>query len=240
MANSNLINTIRWNSFCYYRSGYPIKDTFFRDNSPLGTFLNIEVPESGQFFIPNIEISKTLSLLSLGESHIAYPLYYKNQISKRTASAIIKALWECSRVSRLIKCKTAKEIYYGGPGMIFNSQLKPLLMCGYIMNKNSEGISLVKPICYVDCTVFSNKDLLSKAIIKDIIPCISTQNMYISSAFSELINNIPQDWFDGPNYLNKVEVIIKDLSNMVFKPRTPELEKNELNSSLWECVQNNI
>ena len=83
-------------------------------------------------------------------------------------------------------------------------------------------------------SVFENNDLLSKAIIKKIIPFISSRGIFIP----EVILHSPNVYYGSSNFCN-IPVTIKPLGEYF---RTPLFlnNKEDVSDSIWEFLSTNI
>lgn len=152
---------------------------------------------------------------------VVIPLYVNsyNQ-NRRTADSIINEFF--SRVSfsrRLQKVTTNKgEVYYGGRGIIFDGNFKPLILCSMLCRKeecrSNEYMGYYKPIIRVSPEVFLNEtSLINKTILKKIIPYYLTHSIpYINTA-ARFRNSLPRD--------AKPQILIEDFSKFIETPTLP-------------------
>lgn len=216
----------------------------YEDNNIYSRFFEIIVPCEGTCFIPVLGMRATLNLIryrfeqeSPQPIKISYPLYVGAIDTKRTADSIIQSINKCPAKARLRNIKTSKGLdYYGGQGLIFDENWAPLMICGSIIDidKEDRRISIKHPICYVSPSVFENNDLLSKAIIKKIIPFISSKSILIPEA----IRNSPNVYYRSSDFCD-IPVTIKPLGEYF---RTPLFlnNKEDVSSSIWEFLSTNI
>ena len=91
------------------------------------------------------------------------------------------------------------EIYYGGPGIVFDSYFNILMLLVFKVNK--EGI-ILDTYCFVNPSVFVNeKRTLEKAIIKKIVPNISISKYLICSNYRKItfiFRNVTDDFIYIP------------------------------------------
>ena len=216
----------------------------YEDNSIYSRFFEITVPCEGTCFIPVLGMLATLHLISYRFEQespqpikISYPLYVGATDTKRTADSIIQSINRCPVRARLCNIKTSKGLdYYGGQGLIFDENWAPLMICGFIIDIDIDGrtISIKHPICYVSPSVFENNDLLSKAIIKKIIPFISSRSILIP----EVIIHSPNVYYRSSDFCD-IPVTIKPLGEYF---RTPLFlnNKEDVSDSIWEFLSTNI
>lgn len=214
----------------------------YEDNSIYSRFFEIIVPCEGTCFIPVLGMWDTLHLISCRFEQespqpikISYPLYVGAIDTKRTADSIIQSINRCPAKARLYNIKTSKGLdYYGGQGLIFDENWAPLMICGFIIDIDKEGrrISIKHPICYVSPFVFENNDLLSKAIIKKIIPFISSKGILIPEV---IINNVH---YRSNDFCN-IPVTIKPLGEYFHTPLFLN-NKEDVSDSIWEFLSTNI
>lgn len=217
----------------------------YTDNNVLSKFLEVIIPYEGECFIPVLKLSSTIwaiqnwfvSVSPMQPMKLSYPLFVGGTDTKRTADAIIQSINRCSSDLRLSNVKTAKGLdYYGGNGLIFDEHWNPLMLCGFIieLDRSQRNILVKNPICYVAPEVFTNNDLLSKAIIKKIIPFLSIYGVNTPHVFgfeSNIILNSLR--------FNHVPVTIRDIDSYFKSPHVP-VDIENLDSSIWEFLSNNI
>ncbi len=224
----------------------------YQNNTVFSKFFEVIIPYNGECFIPVLGLSNTLSCIQDWFASVApaqftkfsYPLYIGGEETRKTADSIIQSINRCSRGRRLTHIKTCKGLdYYGGQGLIFDELWNPFMVCGFIINVDgiNKTISAVRPVCYVSPTVFVNGDILSKAIIKKVIPYISLHG--ISAPYR---GRIP---FNNTNEFRNVPVTIAPIKGFIVSPTKPGTIKSldrepdtieNLDNSIWEFLRNNI
>lgn len=224
----------------------------YQNNTVFSKFFEVTVPYNGECFIPILGLSNTLSCIQDWFASVApaqftkfsYPLYVGGEETRKTADSIIQSINRCSRGRRLAHIKTCKGLdYYGGQGLIFDELWNPFMVCGFIINVDgiNRTMSVVRPVCYVSPTVFVNGDILSKAIIKKVIPYISLHG--ISAPYR---GRIP---FDNTNEFRNVSVTIAPIKGFIVSPTKPGTIKSldrepdtieNLDNSIWEFLRKNI
>lgn len=216
----------------------------YQNHTIFQKFLNIVLPYKGECFIPVLGLSKTIEYIQEWFSldypaqpvKLSYPLYVGGFDRKSTVDSIIKSITRCPNNLRLSNIKTSKGInYYGGQGLIFNEHWTPLMLCGFIINidRDNGRINIVKPVCYVSPIVFDSTDLLSKAIIKKIIPYISMNGVSTSRYFMRDFISLNQDTF------NKVSITIEFIDNYFTSPTKP-IDIENLDDSIWKFLEEDV
>ena len=223
----------------------------YQNNTVFSKFFEVTVPYNGECFIPILGLSKTLShiqnwldsMTPAQFTKFSYPLYVGGEETRKTADSIIQSINRCSRGRRLAHIKTCKGLdYYGGQGLIFDELWNPFMVCGFIINVDgiNRTMSVVRPVCYVSPTVFVNGDILSKAIIKKVIPYISLHGISAPYGVSVLSNT---------NELRNVSVTIVPIKGFIVSPTKPGTIKSldrepdtieNLDNSIWEFLRKNI
>lgn len=166
---------------------------------------------------------------------IAMPLLSGKTMHKSTFNSIIKefflntALFE----SRLTKVITSKgEVYYGGPGMIFNKDMVPYILYTVTLSDVSvtrrpwtakaEALNVrVNPCVFTDMD-----DMMKKGIISRMIPTLVSSSLgYVSDC--EIICDrrftptvIVEDlsrWFEEPEKVKDVNTFNEDMKDFLSK-----------------------
>lgn len=223
----------------------------YQNNTVFSKFFEVIIPYNGECFIPVLGLSETLSRIqnwldSMNPAQFikfSYPLYVGGEETRKTADSIIQSINRCSRGRRLAHIKTCKGLdYYGGQGLIFDELWNPFMVCGFIINVDGihRTMSVVRPVCYVSPTVFVNGDILSKAIIKKVIPYISLHGISVP-----VRHRIP---FNTTEFRN-VPVTIAPIKGFIVSPTKPGTIKSldrepdtieNLDNSIWEFLRKNI
>lgn len=214
----------------------------YQNNTVFSKFFEVIIPYNGECFIPILGLSDTLSRIQDWLDTIdptqfirfSYPLYVGGEETRKTADSIIQSINRCSRGRRLAHIKTCKGLdYYGGQGLIFDELWNPFMVCGFIINVDgiNKTVSVVRPVCYISPTVFVNGDILSKAIIKKVVPYISLHGISVPN-----IGRLP---FNNTNEFRNVTVTIAPIKGFIVSPTKPGTIKN-LDSSIWEFLRKNI
>lgn len=84
--------------------------------------------------------------------------------------------------NNLVKCILSdSDIYYVGNGIIFNSNLEPLLMVSYPYHITEDREIIREPSLIINISpdVFIHKHRLEKYILKSLLPYLSTTSMWV-------------------------------------------------------------
>lgn len=150
----------------------------------------------------------------------AYPY-----ISKRTADPLVGyLLTERCHPDETMKTVTNSddEKYYGGSGFILDSDMVPLVIFGIEYDFNAPH-KTKSPICIINPVVFQRDDIVSKYIVKKMIPMMSD---YRASGY----------------YCNYEDNRIKLLITPMIEEFVLEVAKpnGHIDYALWECATNNL
>ena len=223
----------------------------YQSNTVFSKFFEVIIPYNGECFIPVLGLSEALSRIQNWLDSIdpaqfikfSYPLYVGGEETRKTADSIIQSINRCSRSRRLAHIKTCKGLdYYGGQGLIFDELWNLFMVCGFIINVDgiNKTMSFVRPVCYVSPTIFVNGDILSKAIIKKVIPYISLHGISVPYRDRILFNT---------SEFRNVTVTIAPIKGFIVSPTKPGTTKSldgkpdtieNLDDSIWEFLRKNI
>lgn len=217
----------------------------YQNNTVFSRFLEVVLPYDGECFIPVLGLSNTLSYIQqwFDTVHptqpvkLSYPLYVGGSETRKTADSIIQSINRCPSHLRLANIKTSKGLdYYGGQGLIFDEHWNPLMLCGFIINidRINRHITVVRPVCYVSPVVFGSNDLLSKAIVKKVIPYISMQGVSVPS----ILRSSSYLTFDSTRFRN-VPVTIEFINDYFISPASPIVIEG-LDDSIWDFLSENV
>lgn len=169
-------------------------------------------------------------------------LFVGKEETKRTSDSMVRTMLETSTHYKLCKVTTNTGlVYYGGAGVIFNSQMELLLLNTIKYNLTNNYPELIKPVMYISPKVFTGDGPVEKNILKKLIPTVITHGASLSAMTSSVINkfNFP----DGPRtqFVKKMpEIIIADVSDrFIHKPDMPDLSHfndEEVNSFLKDNI----
>ena len=217
----------------------------YQNNAVFSRFLEVVIPYDGECFIPVLGLSNTINYIQqwFDRAHptqpvkLSYPLYVGGSETKRTADSIIQSINRCPSNLRLSNIKTSKGLdYYGGQGLIFDEHWNPLMLCGFIVNidRINKHITVVRPVCYISPVVFESNDILSKAIVKKVIPYISMQGVSVPS----ILRTSSYLIVDSTRFRN-VPVTIESINNYFISPASPTIIEG-LNDSIWDFLSENV
>ena len=217
----------------------------YQNNAVFSRFLEIVIPYDGECFIPVLGLSNTINYIQqwFDRAHptqpvkFSYPLYVGGSETKRTADSIIQSINRCPSNLRLSNIKTSKGLdYYGGQGLIFDEHWNPLMLCGFIVNidRINKHITVVRPVCYISPVVFESNDILSKAIVKKVIPYISMQGVSVPS----ILRTSSYLTVNSTRFGN-VPVTIESINNYFISPASPTIIEG-LDDSIWDFLSENV
>lgn len=224
----------------YYGDAAPI----YEDNTVFKKFCVAEVPFDGECFLPTVGLTNSMSEVCSWLGTISYPieplklaipLYVQGAESKRTADAMIQDMSRCPVKNRLIKVTSSKGLdFYGGSGLILDEHMNPMLVFGFKVkiNRLERKMIFLKPMCYVSPSVFSSEDLISKAIVKKVIP-FYTSTYLPSNLVHERNIEVNQEGF------RNTPVIIQPLDQFFTEPTKPK-DIESLNRDIWEFLSRNM
>lgn len=162
---------------------------------------------------------------------IVYPLYHvvsRNNV--RTTKSLLSNTLSHQTSDKLIKCTASTGfVYYGQRGMFLDSDYNILFLCTCTFKEVQEGecLEVDKVNIYINPKVFSSNDLLSKAIIKVLIPFYSECSVSIHT----LVKSGRQIGYE--NCYKKVTLIIEDVTSKyihsTIKPKNDSINE-ELNN----------
>lgn len=172
----------------------------------------------GRSFVPCVCVPSVYNhlLSDVTNRDIIVYLPRHNTVIKKTAESIIKELflpnWRLS-VTPFKYINTTKGYgYYGSKGLILSDTYEPLLVCGYEVEATQGSYNYTHAVCFISPSVFTNDDIVSKCIVKKVIP-------YYSSKV--LCNNR----HDGNNKCysdGRIRIIISsDINDFIHRPVTP-------------------
>lgn len=130
----------------------------------------------------------------------------------------------------LFKIKTKQDaVYYAGRGALFNDKLNPLIIVTLKLDTNTFNIKSGE--CRIDPVLFEENSLLSKTIIKDVLPFLPTipAGTLYNSETSVLgdTEEVTLNWEDKQVY---PKIVIEPLDKFIYKPKEGNWE--EINNFL--------
>ena len=152
----------------------------------------------GKVFVPNICMNKVLgNLADCDNTALVIPAVNNTPSAvKKTCDNIFAY---CSSFHSLILIDTTKGYkYYGGQGIILDETFKPLIIFGKELDIFEDTFSprtnrhiTLNNTCIISPSVFEREDIISKGIVKKIIPYLSgmTRDLNIRIVISNEIDS---------------------------------------------------
>jgi hypothetical protein len=137
---------------------------------------------------------------------------------KITADSIITtfAYVNINNVGRVIPIITNKdELFYGSAGIILDSHKNILLMSA--VEYDFKERKFQRAILYANPCVFNKENLVTKSILGKVLPFFveNKKTVFLRPGFPEFNASLP------------VEVVIKDMSEVIQYPKKPSININE-------------
>lgn len=135
-------------------------------------------------FVPSICVPVVApNLAEASFRDIVVPIPLPRQAVRKTSDSIINVLFRqqswCDYRNSFRYISTTKGYgYYGGKGLVLADGYKPLLVCGYEMRATLGGYEYINPMCFISPDVFTRDDMVSKCIVKKILPYYSGLEMH--------------------------------------------------------------
>mgnify|MGYP004559048197 CR=1 FL=1 len=126
-----------------------------------------------------------------------------SRIKYKTANSIISNILDKNHIIKIQS--SSDETYYGCRGLIMDNLFNPMMMCCYKAHYNYDENKIYYdyPICYINKNIFTYEDLVSKAIIKKIIPFLCTFTVNDDFCISNKPTIIINDKLD--NFIHKTK-----------------------------------
>lgn len=247
MNISPTMHTRLRNMFVEASGGYfsrTLRDPNYDNNLLFHHFLQVDIEKDKEFFIPVLGLYNSFrAILAWMNANcpddtlrLCYPLYVSADATKKTGDSIIQAISDCPSNLRLVKINTTKGIdYYGGGGIAMDDKWNPLMLLGYQVKLDlvDSKIQVIRPSCKIDPSVFTNADILSKAIIKKVIPFFSYNSLtypylgYLSGTVT------------FPDSMGYIPINIEKL-NPFFTEVTSPKDLGNIDDEIYECLNNNL
>lgn len=198
----------------------------FHNNSRRGSTLQSSYDDSNMFnLLESVDISgdsfeipinvkriveTTLMTNEARVSKFVLPFCIGSVSTKRTADSVISTLFSSSNgIEMLQSFRLKDDVYYGNPGLILDSEFKPIVYCCY--SYGGTPIECKEFRAYIHPTVFQNPTkIMHKAIISRVIPAI------LDIPSWEPIITV---FLRSPKI--KSTLIIKDRSDIIVTPSIP-------------------
>jgi hypothetical protein len=169
---------------------------------------------------------------------IACPLPITGSGEKCTGTSIIEYLLK-TRVNKGLTEVTTKrgDVFYGGAGILLNSRKDILIIFGYTSKIVNNKIKLTGIKGYISPLVFLSNDIVCKAIIKNVIPCVSTNLIATHKS------NFPYGKYDADEIgtYETPKLLIQDLSYLTSSPIVPNnypVNFTDRNAKIWDFIDN--
>lgn len=235
IANRKLVNALD-NVFGSYSEGYRINALHGTDIAEDSTFikasicvdLSIDEIELPVFIKNKCELwikynNNDLLHKENKVKNIVIPLFknplYNQFLEFNTAPAALSAILSKQSHEMLKEIRIKGNVYYGGRGLILDKDFVPLLFCTVVGRMDSSILfKYTKGVVRVNPTIFDRTDILSKAIVRTVIPYYSTNRVWVTGNSYGSTADI--------NIRVNPEIIIKDFSNMFIKTIPPRANDN--------------
>lgn len=188
------------------------------DISKINNIIGYTTIIKDDMIIPVNLIDKLSKCINDNINTYIYPWVYQETIKLKfkTANTIINNILNRSNIIKVTS--VSNETYYGCHGLITDNTFNPMLMCCYKAHYNNVDNKIYPdyPICYINKNIFGYDDLVSKAIIKKIIPflcefnvdgkfCISNKpTIIINDKLNTIVRKTSNDVFDNNKMWNKL------------------------------------
>lgn len=129
-------------------------------------------PGKGYIDVPNcMRVRSIIAAIQenpdLMASRFIQRFWVANPVSRRTIATCLKEL-SLSSGGKLIGVETHKgEVYHGCIGTILDKDYNPLILG---VSRTYLDLHVTEPIIYIHPKVFSNQDMISKAIVRTFLP----------------------------------------------------------------------
>lgn len=187
-------------------------------------FMNQVESDTVNPFVDDLNISKYVLPLVPAYTHTNWPCTVK-----RTADPLMGFLlygrMHSNETLRTAKTPTG-ETYYGSSGCVFDSNLTPLVVFAMEMTYPEGKATKLNPVCIINPKVFQREDILSKYIVKKVIPLLSDYSL--SGRYNDVT------WYKD----KKMKTVIShEISKFIEKPAKPV---GFLDNELWKCAEANL
>ena len=207
----------------------------YLENNVCQSCLKVKVVYNREFFLPTIGMSESTNIMqnigNYDELSFYFPLSVSGRITAGTADSFMQKCACCSDTSLVgIKLRNGSK-FYVHKGIILNESWEPLMITGYNVivspSTTSEGmvINPVKPILLLSPRVFSENNIVTKAIKEILIP---TGGNY----------SVPMFNIEYRSLLSTVTTIVDNIDDYIIKPHVPE-NYDTLNDDIWDCLNKN-
>lgn len=182
----------------------------------------------GDICIPSFmsDIVFSLPMTDLPESYdIVCRMQNFGTTKASTTSRIFNMFTSNTARNRFINLNTGKGYGYKGiKGMILDDDYKPLMICCNKYHISEETVTLTGHICMLSPEVFVRKDLISRFIVKNIVPVIPyientrsglKYDIFISESINDFIHHVevPEDRDFNDTIYKVLEANIEEIVN---------------------------
>lgn len=189
----------------------------------------------GRNFIPSSCIPFVARHLYQNNPHsdIVVPLVCSGRTTKKTSDSIIntffnKSIW--STGFSYVDTTKKGYGYYGNKGVILTDDYKPLLVCGYELEMTQDRYKYKHPVCFISPDVFVREDMVSKCIVKKVIPYYS--KLVIANTCNYDYNGNGCD-----DYRVKI-IVTSDIDKFIHKAIEPL--DTDVNDEIYDILSSNI
>lgn len=181
--------------------------------------------------------------------YFVYPLYVTWSTRKRTSDSAIRAMFECLTGNRLVKITTSNDaVYYGGAGIIFNSNMECIFLSTVTLIAPDEGSNnpmyeLAKSVVHISPNVFVSNGLVEKAIVKKVLPTLIESKVSLNTSNRRIFNTFNKQ--EDNSYAPVVpDIVIHNINERyISSPTAPDMTKftsEEVNKWLLERVDDAV
>lgn len=219
------------------------KTTLDKNNAfKLGFFINlqestIEIPIFNCYNVEKITYYHNIACKNDKIKAIVVPLQEcGDSVDRNTFNGIIRMAFATPKYeNHLFKIYNKKgDTYYGGRGIILDSNFTPLILCTKILCKNYENSigKFTEFRAYINPKIFLEpKKMFNKGVIEKLIPIYATET-------------VPICHYDRIMYTDalhmKVNVIVdNNMGRFFIHPKTPQFSGN-IEEELNQCLIDNI
>lgn len=181
--------------------------------------------------------------------YFVHPLYVTWSTRKRTSDSAIRAMFECPTGNMLVKITTSSgAVYYGGAGIIFNSNMECIFLSTVTLVAPDEGLSepmyeLAKSVAHISPNVFVSNGLIEKAIVKKVLPTLIESKVSLNTSSRRMFNTFNKQ--KDNSYASMVpDIVVHNINERyISSPTAPDMTKftdEEVNKWLLERVDDTI
>lgn len=177
-------------------------------------------------------ISSTPRLQDICTRDIIIPMTHTHRMEKKTSDSIIGICFRSGYMNdecALTYVDTTKGYgYYGGRGVILDDTYKPLIICGFEVEVTRTYYRYIQPVCIISPEVFGREDMVSKSIVKKLLPYFSVEEFHCGGD----VNDVRCD-------AKRVKVIISDEINKFIHHAVPPMDV-DVDGALYDILSNSF